>query len=209
MTGLYFRTVFMLIFALSFQGITACEHQDSEYVVLVHPCVFFGPDLIMEQSIAAEFKGREILARAVVEKKGDTLKIVLLTPTGQVMAGLVQDGAIIKKSNARGPLNRLDTRRMARDVRWMFFERCITAGDKSNTACIKGLETFHEEKKGRETLLLKIKTPHSKAMVTRKGRIDCNGFIVPRDVVLDSLNNDYRIDARVDRCRILKKSSFP
>jgi len=82
------------------------------------------PDLRMENSLLFTVRGQELLARSVVEKRGDRLDLWMLTPTGVRMCHIVQQGAEVSVDARSEMCAMLEPAYVLQDLRWAFFLPC-------------------------------------------------------------------------------------
>jgi len=180
--------------------IPACAEHPAQPPALVDPMAFDGPDLRLEQSILGRFFGRDFLARGVVVKQGRRLDVFMLTPTGQRLYHVRQQGKQVVVHAAVDPWTGMDPRYLLRDVRWMFFERCRGVAE-----CRKGTEVFIESTDEASGLprRMDVRSASGNVAIVFEGAFECGEHRVPRRARLTSESVDYSIEALMERCKLL------
>jgi len=168
---------------------------------LVSPATLI-PDLRMENSLLFTVGGRELLARAVVEKQDDRLDLWMLTPTGVRLCHFHQKGVELTRDDRTDACNLLDPRFVLQDVRWAFFQRCDDAGE-----CTVGDAAFaeiHDADSG-DVIERRVHWQGVDAVITFTEHTESGGVRHPRRVEIVNQTFDYSIVVQVDSYEALRK----
>jgi hypothetical protein len=161
-------------------------------------------DLRVVQSVVARFGDRQILGRAVLEKRGIRLDFWLLTPTGTRLAHFHQEGADIQADVRFGAFEGLDPAYLLHDLRWVFFPGCQVVGDISAAKCRIGDTRIREHTDPETGILIRrdFKWQGIRETVTFAEHVVTDGISHPRRIRLDNPRFDYSLDILVEDWRV-------
>lgn len=192
----------LLVFAVLVMLLPGCPRKAPIPEPVLVPPSELSPDLRMENSLLFTVQGRELLARAVVEKQGDRLDLWLLTPTGVRLCHFHQQGDTLTRYDRTDACDLLDPRFVLQDVRWSFLQRCVDADE-----CTVGDAAFAEVRDPvtGDVTERRVTWQGTEAVITFDEHTGADGVRHPRRVEIANSTFDYSILIQVDAYEALRK----
>lgn len=102
------------------------------------PAALPAGDVRIQHSLWLEAGGRSFLGRGVIVKRGERLDLLVLSPTGQRLLSVRDQGGTVTTEARADGLDRLDPRLLLDDVRWAFLDRCpLPAANLRERSCTR------------------------------------------------------------------------
>lgn len=184
---------FAIVIALIGLACVACKPAQLAQIRLVEPAEL-GPDIVMHQNVAIRIGPNELLAQAVLVKRGNNLDIALLAPTGMRIGSINQQGQHVKTDltfDGKSDMHLF----LLREIRWGLFFDCPNSASKcmDDNADVRVVR----DTSGRATNL-EFHWNGQVTTVVRGAFWESNGQRFPKRLTISNLAMDYELEIMVN-----------